>query len=273
MAQSSLKKSQAQGQGRGGAQAAQVLLQQLKVGQCIDLIFSSQEDEFTDLRRTLLLDFTPQQQLVVSQPTRTIPKGIKDQRFEATILHRDAQTPGYTRLGFYTTITEFIERYRLAGSTQGALLLAPPQEVHRANLRSAFRVELPMALKPQINLLDEHRQPLGVKTLLMDLSTTGALITYQTPSSNAPVLSTGDVTYFESDFSSLIERLSIPASAAKTNSPYLQTPCRVIRITNEPKSKRCYVALQFFKLTMQQEDLLFGVLIKMQQFIASRQLA
>jgi hypothetical protein len=106
----------------------ETFLESLRPGEAVDLILNSDASPAFDVRRTSIPEINPRQGLVVSQPNRK----------------HDHQTNKYTRLGVYTTISAFIDNFQLVDSTQEALLLARPREIHPANLRNSFR--LPIAL-------------------------------------------------------------------------------------------------------------------------------
>ena len=153
----------------------EMFLESLRPGEAVDLVLTSDTSQAPDVRRTSILEIDPRQGLVVSQPNRKITKTSAAQRIEATVLKHDRQTNKYTRLGFYTTISAFIDSFQLVDSTQEALLLALPREIHAANLRSSFRLPIAPSLVPPITLLNESKQQLDLEVELIDLASGGAL--------------------------------------------------------------------------------------------------
>ncbi len=156
-----------------------VFLESLRPGQSVDLGLNPGAGRGLDVRRTLILEIDPQRGVVVSQPNRTIAKVIGAQRIDVTVLKRDRPSQTHTRIGFYATIDEFIDGYQLAGSSQEALVLALPREVHEANLRSSYRLVIPPSLTPRVCLLDEHKQKLDLPVEIINLSMGGALVSYR----------------------------------------------------------------------------------------------
>lgn len=246
----------------------QDFLKELIRGQDIDLMLPSQQGPYVDLHRTSLLDVDPRQRIVISQSLQGIAPAIGKQQIEATVLNHNHNTNTSARRGFYTTIAAFVEDYPQGGKTQEALVLAPPHEVHRVNWRSAYRVEFPTLLAPSVNLLNEHKQPLDITTTLIDLSATGALVSYRRPPTGSPVFHHDHPISLEIDFKKMLTHLSVPLSSLQSS--HCSLPSLVVR-TYEESQTRCYIAIQFLELSQQQEDLLHAVLLKIQQFLAARE--
>jgi hypothetical protein len=245
-------------------------LESLRPGEAIDLILNSDPSQASDVRRTSILEIDLRKGLVVSQPNRKIMKTSVAQRLEATILKHDRQTNKPIRLGFHTTISAFIDSFQLVDSTQEALLLALPREIHPANLRSSFRLPIPPSLVPPITLLNENKQKLDLEVELIDLASGGALVSYRQSAGTQPYLIGGESIFLEVDFNELIERLAVRLYAFQAELAHLQMRGRVIRAYEEVETRRHYAAVAFLDLTRPQEDLLHAVILKLQLFMSSR---
>jgi hypothetical protein len=248
-------------------------LESLKPGESLDLVLNPQGDHPFDVRRTSLLEIAPLRGLVVSQPNRKVAKTSEPRPIEATVLRHDRQSNQYTRLGFYTTIKDFLDSFHLVGGSEKALLLELPREIHQANLRSSFRLLVPPSLTPPVALLGEDRKKLDIGVELIDLATGGAALSYRYVPGTPPLFGGGETLFFEADFSNLIERLAVRLYAFQAEIATFQARCRVVRIYEEPDTRRRYVAVVFLDLSGPQEDLLHALILKMQLFISSRGLA
>jgi hypothetical protein len=218
----------------------------------------------------LILEIDPQQGLVVNQPNRKITKIVAAERLEATIVKHDRQTDKYTRLGFYTTIRSFIDNFQLVDSTQEALVLALPREIHPANLRAAFRQTIQPSMVLPITVLNESKHKLDIAVEIMNLSTVGALVSYRRPAGTQPYLTVGDNVFLEVDFSELIERLAVRLYASQAGLSRPQIRAHVVRAYEENEARRSYAAASFQDLTRPQEDLLHAVILKLQVSMSSR---
>jgi hypothetical protein len=247
----------------------ETFLESLRPGEAIDLILTSDPSQARDVRRTSILEIDSRQGIVVGQPNHKITKTSAAQRIEATVLKHDRQTNKYTRLGFHTTISAFIDNFQLVDSTQEALLLARPREIHQANLRRSFRLPITPSLVPPITLLNEHKQKLGLEAELIDLASGGALVSYRQPAGTQPYLTGGDSIFLEVDFNELIERLAVRLYAFQAELARLQIRGRVVRAYHETETRRHYAAIAFLDLTRPQEDLLHAVILKLQRFMSS----
>lgn len=253
--------------------AVQAFLDSLKPGELFDLVLDPQGSHPFDVRRVALLEISPQRGLVVSQPNRKIAKTAALPTIEATVVRHDRQINQHIRLGFYTTIKAFLDRFHLVGSAEEALLLERPREVHQANLRSSFRLLIPPSLIPPIAVLDEHKQRVDVGVELFDLSTGGALLSYRYAPGTPPLFHGGESVFFEAAFGDLIERMAVRLYASQAQLAQFQARCHVTRTYEDPEARRRYVAVAFRDLTGPQEDLLYALILKMQMFISSRGLA
>ena len=216
------------------------------------------------------LEISPQRGLVVSQPNRKIATTTGTRTIEATILRYDRQINQYIRLGFYTTIKGFLDSFHLVGSSEEALLLDLPQEIHQANLRSSFRLLIPPSFVPPIALLNENKKKLDIGVELIDLATGGASLSYRYMPGTPHLFGGGETVFFEADFSALIERMAVRLYAFQADLARFQARGRVVRIYEETDTRRRYVAIAFLDLTGPQEDLLHALILKMQMFISSR---
>jgi hypothetical protein len=248
----------------------EAFLGSLRPGEAIDLVFQHEAGQPLDVRRVSILEIDPHQGLVVNQPNRKITKTVAAQRLEATVLKHDRQTDKYTRLGFYTTIRSFIDSFQLVDSTQDALLLALPREIHPANLRAAFRQAIPPSLVLPVTVLNESKQTLDIAVEIVNLSTVGALISYRRPAGTQPYLTVEESIFLEVDFSELIERLAVRLYASQAELSRPQIRGRIVRTYEESEMRRSYAAVSFQDLTRPQEDLLHAVILKLQVSMSSR---
>jgi hypothetical protein len=251
----------------------QAFLDGLKPGESLDLVVNPQDSHPCDVRRASILEISPQRGLIVSQPNRKIATNTETRTIEATILRHDRQLNQYIRWGFYTTIKEFLDSFHLVGSSEEALLLDLPQEIHQANLRSSFRLVIPPSFVPPIALLNENKKRLDINVELIDLATGGASLSYRYMPGTLPLFGGGETVFFETDFADLIERMAVRLYAFQADLAHFQARARVVRTYEEPDTRRRYVALAFLELTGPQEDLLHALILKMQMFISSRGLA
>jgi hypothetical protein len=245
-------------------------LESLRPGQSVDLVLNPGAGRGLDVRRTLILEIDPGRGIVVSQPNRTIAKAIGAQRIDVTMLKRDLSNQTCTRIGFYATIDEFIDGYHLAGSSQEALVLALPREVHEANLRSSYRVAIPPSLTPPMCLLDEHGQKLDLPVEISNLSSGGALVSYRRSRGVGQLCRDGEALFLEVDLVELIERLAVRLYASQSELARFRTRCRVAHTAAESETQRDYVGLSFLDPIRQQQGLLHAVILKMQLFTSSR---
>jgi hypothetical protein len=253
--------------------AVQAFLDKLKPGETLDLVLNPEGSHSFDVRRAPLLDISPERGLVVSQPNRKIVKTAEPPAIEATILRHDHQINQYIRLGFYTTVKEFLDSFHLVGSSEEALILELPREIHQANLRASFRLLIPPSFVPPTALLSENKKKLDISIELIDLATGGASLCYRYKPGTPPLFTGGETIFFEADFSDLIERMAVRLYAFQAELAHFQARCRVVRTYEEPDTRRRYVAVAFRDLTGPQEDLLHALILKMQMFISSRGLA
>lgn len=209
----------------------------------------------------------------MSQPNRKIAKTSEIPTIEATILQHDRQINQHIRLGFYTTIKEFLDNFHLVGSSEEALLLELPHEIQQANLRASFRLLIPPSLVPPVALLSENKKKLDLNVELIDLATGGASLCYRYAPGTPPLFGGGETVVFEADFSDLIERMAVRLYAFQAELAHFQASGHVIRTFEEPDTRRRYLAIAFQGLTGPQEDLLHALILKMQMFISSRGLA
>jgi hypothetical protein len=243
-------------------------IESLRPGEALDLVVNRGSSAPLDVRRVTLLDIDPQRGLVVSQPNRQIMKSVSTQRLEATILRSDHGPTTFTRWGFFTTIQAFIDDFQLLGSTQEALLLALPREIHSANLRAAFRVAIPPSLTPLLTLLDAQQQPIETAVHLLNLSAGGALLNYHQAYSAQPRFRDGDVLGLDMDVSDLLKVLAVRLYATQSDLARFRVRCRVIRTYQEAAMQ--YLGVAFVDLSRQQVDLLHAVLLTLQRVMAGR---
>ena len=244
-------------------------MESLRPGESLDLVLDCLEERPEDIRRVSLLELLPKRGLVVSQPLREIRKSFLNQRIEASVLRRANRNASSVRVGFHTAVKEILAEYKLVRSTTSALILAIPKEVHRANLRFAYRLEIPSTLLPPVALLNELKRPISANLNLLDLSATGALVNYRRERGETVLFQDGNVMYFEVDLRGLLETLEVEIFSEQSAMAQMILQCRVVRSHEETQSRLHYGALNFIGATEQQRDLLHAVIVKIQQHLAS----
>ncbi len=248
----------------------ETFVEQLHVGHYIDLIFRDAQGQHTDFRRTTLLERLASGSFVVSQSACPITTRLLHQPLEATASQTDPQTNMPMRLGFHTTISAFAEQQRLPDGSPTALILSPPQEIHRVNIRSAFRVAIPLDLSPPIQFFNPQRQPIDLTASLVDLSATGALINYHRPRDTPTPFPLEQLIHLNLDLHYMLGSLDIALTPTQVQFAESNIPCRIVREYAGRRKRSWYIAVEFLQVLDPQADLIHTLLIKIQQQLAAR---
>ncbi len=126
----------------------------------------------SDVRRSLLHDFSPEGRLILAQTSPPIRPSYAGRPLEVTFLSRYRDVPGgrWLRVGYQTPLKKVIPEYRLGRDFVDAVVLVdPPQELEPTSVRLHYRVIAPSDLDLRLNLMPQD-QPLGI----LDLSANGA---------------------------------------------------------------------------------------------------
>jgi hypothetical protein len=250
----------------------QAFLARLRPGDAVELVCNPNRSLPLDVRHTVILDLDPDGGLVVSQPNRPLTKTGSLSPLEATVLLRDRDQNTRTRWGFVTTVQAVITDFALSGSTQEAVVFAPPHELHEANLRTSFRVTIPAALTPPLSLLTEPQDSPSLPADLINFSTGGALVSYPQAPNATPLGYGSEIIVLQANLSVLIEHLAVRLYAAQTELARFRVPCRIVHTRQEAELHRHYMGVAFMDLTRPQEDLLHAIALKLQRFAASQRL-
>jgi hypothetical protein len=248
-------------------------LTRVRPGETLELVVNPASHQPPDVRRTVLLDLDPSRGIVVAQPNRKILPTTRMPPLEATVVLRDRAGDTARRWGFATAITAFLDAFQLAESTQEALVLAWPREVHPANLRAAFRVALPASLTPPLTLLDAPQHALDGQAELVNVSTGGALLRYRQVAGAQPWFHGGESLILQVDFSALLAHLAVRLYAAQADLARVQVSCRIVHTHPEAGGGWQALGVAFTDLTQPQEDLLHAIVLKLQTAMAARGLA
>ena len=144
----------------------------------IDLIFSVNFiQEIIDVRPTVVFDLDePRKRIILAQTSPSASRSMEGREVEATFLTRDDESGELKRLGYQTTVLEFLPEYSLReGVVEQALAIGYPQEaLKETSVRLHYRVSPGGAHQVSVAIPDST-----VEINLLDLSLGGMLLSYR----------------------------------------------------------------------------------------------
>lgn len=244
----------------------QTVLSILRIGQNIGLLLPSESTPDQTFWHTQIIDLTVQFDMVVTPapPPELLPSG--SHALEASVVFRPEPHASFLRGNFATTILN-----RLPSPSNplvDALLLRAPAMVQRANLREFYRVAIPSILELGTRLVNGDGPLQELATTLVDLSAGGALLSLHGQASDSWDLQVGDPIDLELDCRAVVASLAVRLT--KNQQAIFTIPSQVVRVTLGPSREWCHVAMQFKSLAPAQEELLHTLVLKLQQWLASR---
>jgi c-di-GMP-binding flagellar brake protein YcgR len=238
----------------------------LKLGQCVDLLLNSNDDdEATRIVKTEVISVNPENKIIIEPISSNISLPDSNQVVEATILKYDPQSKHQRRLGFYSRICKAMDRVS-EKTSNGSYMLTVTSEIYNANLRNFYRVAAPSLFNIEVHLRSACHA-LITKPVLIDLSASGALMSYRTTEAGISHVKSGDYVKLNFKFDHLFELLALTIENVRQSNPSMSGV--IVRADSESNGLR-YLAIQFLNLSHYHQELLHHLVFRMQQWLSSR---